>query len=457
MKSRLSLVCLSIIVLCSLAPAWAEDALPSENLPALVDAALANNPELKSSAARWEMFRSRVKQAGSLDDPMLMLKIQNGIVTDPLNFTRDSMTQKVIGISQQLPFYGKRELRKEVAAQEAESYRWSLAERKLELTRMVKEAYYQIFLADKSLEILGRNIKILDDFVVIAQTKYSVGQGAQQDIFKAQLERSRMLDMRITLEQQRRSLEVNLNSLLYRPTSTRIGAIADFALSPLSLGFDRLRDLAEDNRPLLKGLRAQIEKGKIGHRLAQKEFYPDFNVAFEYMQRQPAMGSDGSDMYSLGVTFNLPVHNVRRHAMLAESSSEVTMSGEELNAARNTIASGIADLLAQMERRRKLAELYKSGIIPQAEQSLESAVIGYRVNRVDFLNLLDSRVVLFNYEREYYDSMADYQMKLAQLEAMVGTDLASTPPVEASKPPAKAGEPEVPAKEAPASGHPHQH
>jgi outer membrane protein TolC len=99
------------------------------------------------------------------------------------------------------------------------------------------------------------------------------------------------------------------------------------------------------------------------------------------------------------------------------------MATEELNSAKNGIDSGIADLLAQMERRRKLVDLYKTGIIPQADQSLESATIGYRVNKVDFLTLQDNRITLFNYERELYDSMADYQMKRAQLEALVGKQL----------------------------------
>jgi outer membrane protein, heavy metal efflux system len=94
-----------------------------------------------------------------------------------------------------------------------------------------------------------------------------------------------------------------------------------------------------------------------------------------------------------------------------------------LNVLKNSINAGISDLLAKMERRRQLAELYKTGIIPQSEQSLESATIGYRVNKVDFLTLLDNRITLFNYEREYYDSLADYQMKRAQLEAMVGKEM----------------------------------
>jgi len=403
--------------------AYAGDIPPPENLQTLIAGALANNPELKGSEARWQMFASRVKQARSFDDPMLMLKIQNGIFTDPFNFRKDPMTQKVIGISQQLPFWGKRDLKGEVASNEAESYRWQVKERKLELRRMVAEAYYQIYFTDKSLAIVDKNLKILEDFVTLTETKYSVGQGAQQDVFKSQVEQSKLLDMRITLEQQRKSLQATLNTLLYRPAETPVGVIPDFDIKPIALSPEELRNIAYENRPMLKSLNALIDKGKAGHKLAKKEFYPDFNISFEYMQRERFEGSSGDDMYSLGVTFNLPLQRERRQAMVAETNSEITMATEELNVLKNSINSGISDLLAQLERRRKLAELYKSGIIPQAGQSLESATIGYRVNKVDFLNLLDSRMTLFNYERELYDSLADYQMKRAQLEALVGKEL----------------------------------
>lgn len=401
----------------------ASDERPVENLPSLVSLALENNPELKASQARWEMFRSKVDQARALDDPMLMLKIQNGLVGSPLNFRKDSMTQRVIGVSQQLPSWGKRALKGEVAEKEAESYKWAIEERKLELARMVKENYYQIYFIDRSMAIVDRNIGIFDDFIALAQTKYSVGQGAQQDIFKAQVERSKMLDMKITLEQQRKSREAGLNTLLSRPAGTPVGRIAEFEIRPLQLTSEQLGTIADENRPLLKGNRALVEKAQAGLKLAKKEYLPDFNLAFEYMQRDPAMGSDGADMYSLGLTFNLPVQRSRRQAAVAESNAEARMATEELNSLKNGINEGISDLLAQLERRRKLAELYKTGIIPQARQSLESAVIGYRVNKVDFLTLLDSRVTLFNYEKEYYDSISDYQMKKAQLEAIVGKEL----------------------------------
>ncbi|ABB31783.1 outer membrane efflux protein [Geobacter metallireducens RCH3] len=424
MKSRLAIGFMLLAVLALPYQAPAEETKPSENLPQLVDAALANNPEVKASEARWEMFRNRVAQAGALDDPMLMLKMQSFLIRDPFNSRRDPMSQRVIGISQQLPFWGKRDLKAEVASREAEALKWQVAERKLELARMVKETWYQIFLTDKELQIVEKNIRIMDDFIALAETKYSVGQGAQQDVFKAQVERSKMVDMKISLEQQRKSLQATLNTLLYRPAETPVGKVADFELKPFTWSPDQLRSMAQENRPLVKSLRAEIEKGEAGHRLAEKEYFPDVNLSFEYMQRDPINDMEaGYDMYSAGLTFNLPIQRERRHAMVRESSAEIAMATAELNTLNNSINLGIADSLAQLERREKLAKLYRTGIIPQAEQSLESATIGYRVNKVDFLTLLDNRLTLFNYERDYYESLAEYQMRLAQLEALVGKEL----------------------------------
>jgi outer membrane protein TolC len=395
------LIVLTVMAFC-VTPLAAEEIQPVESLPQYISAALANNPDLKASDARWRMFTEKIAQARSFEDPM---------------------TSKVIGISQQIPFWGKRGLKGEIAAREADSYRWTVAERKVELTRMVKEAWYQLYYIDKSTVIVDKNIRILDDFITLTETKYTVSQGLQADILKAQVGRSKLLDMRITLEQQRRTAQANLNTLLFRPAETPVGPISEFDLTPLSLTDKELRELAYANRPMIKSLAALIGKGEARLKLADKEFYPDFKVSLDYMQRDSFNGSEGNDMYSLGLTFNLPVQRERRNAAVAESNSEITMATEELNNLKNNINGGVSDLLAQLDRRRKLVDLYKNGIIPQAEQTLESSTINYRVNKVDFLTLLDSQITLFNYEREYYNSLADYQMKRAQLEALVGKEL----------------------------------
>jgi cobalt-zinc-cadmium efflux system outer membrane protein len=435
----------------------AADPIAAEQLPTLITTALTNNPELKSSQARWRMYVSKAGQAGTLEDPMFMFKLQSMLAREPLVFNKDPQSAKVIGITQQIPFWGKRALREEMAGYEAESYRWQTEERKLELKRMVSETYYQIYAVDKSLVIIEKNLRIIGDFITIAESRYSVGQGVQQDIFKAGLERSKMLDMQITLQQQRKSLAANLNYLLYRPADTPVGSISDFELPQLAQTTHQLRETAQEKRPQIKSLIMQANKGMAGHRLARKEFYPDFNLSFEYMFREASMNDPGYNMFSLGVTLNLPFQQAKRRAMLAESSSETTMVVEELNGLKSSIDYAINDNLAQMERRKRLVELYSSGIIPQAEQSLESAVISYRVGKVDFLTLLDGRVNLFNYEKELYESKAEYMMQLARLEAAVGTELVAAPAVQSISPAASLPEQKPgPAPAADATGHAHK-
>lgn len=417
-----------LLMLAQPAHSSGQTASSAEHLPRLVAAAIAHNPDLQASEARWRMFVSRARQTGRLDDPMLMFKLQNLLVRDPFSFGgRDPNTAKVVGISQQLPFWGKRGLREEVAQHEAEAYRWSLEERKLELTRMVKETYYQLYAVERALEIVARNLGIIADLTTIAESRYTVGQGPQADIFKANLERSKILEMQISLTQQRASLAANLNYLLNRPAATPVAAVAEFELPVLALSAEQLQRLAEERRPQLRSLKSQIDKAKAAHRLARKEAWPDLNLSFEYMFRQQVvngMANDpGYDMFTVGLTFNLPLQQERRRAMQAESAAETSMATAELNGLGNNISYGISDSLAQLERRKKLVELYRSGIIPQAAQTLESSLIGYRVGKVDFPAVLEGRLNLFNYERELLESKAEYMMALARLEATVGSKL----------------------------------
>jgi outer membrane protein, heavy metal efflux system len=390
------------------------------DLELLIEEALAVNPEIQVSEERWQAFVQRARGAGTLEDPMLMFGVQNGIIRDPTNFSRDPMTSKVIGISQMLPFPGKRGLERQAATLGAESYRWLYEERRLELARMVRETWYQLYYLDRALELVDRNIAAVDEIISITETMYGVGQGQQQDVFKAHLERSRMLNMRIMLNQQRVRRLVAFNALLFRPAATPVTIPTAVQLTPLPATAAELERMAESHRPLLKSLGAQVARGKAEQRLAQREYYPDFTVSVEYMQREPIMGEMGEDMYSLGLSFNLPLQRERRRAMVAEAGAETRMAAAEINEVRNAIRAGVADLIAQLDENRQRVQLYEEVIIPQANMTLEAATAAYQVGRVDFMTLLDSQMAIFGYEQEFYEAMAEYHMAMAQLEALVG-------------------------------------
>ena len=392
-------------------------------LDGLVAEALAANPELKATHARWEMFTQKARAAGSLDDPMLMLGVKNNLVRDPFDFNRDMSSSKVIGISQMIPFYGKRELMRRSAGLEAEAARWEVEERRLELAAMVKENWYQLYLTDRSLDVLERSIATVDELVRFTEAMYGAGQGRQADVLRAQVERSKMEDMRLTLQQQRRSLETGLNALLFRPQTATVPEITDLELTVFTPEPAELERLAEEHRPLLHALAARIDKAEAEQLLADKEFYPDFTLSFEYMQRESIMDDPGYDMFDANISFNLPLQRERRHAMVAESAAARRMAGEELNMTRNAIRQAIADFSARMQRDRKMASLYRDGLLPQSSLAAESALSAYRTGKGEFMQVLDSRMALFNVERTYYQAVAGHEMELARLEAVVGIPL----------------------------------
>jgi outer membrane protein, heavy metal efflux system len=422
MKIKFAIFLLTTTILLS-GTGLAEDSpVPRQRLADLVAEALASNPELLADEARWEAFTHRARQAGALEDPMLMLRAQNLLIRDPLAFDRDTMSAKVIGVSQMVPFFGKRRLQRDAARQDAEAARWQVEERKNELTRMVKERWYQLLFIDRSLEIVEKNILVVDDLTRLSETLYGVGRGLQQDVLKAQVERSKMEEMRISLRQQRRSLEAALNALRFQSPDLPIVPAGRLELTALNLGAGELEEMAA-GRPLLQGLAAGEQRAEALRQLADREFYPDFTFTLEYMQREAAMGDPGDDMYSAGVTFNLPVRRERRHAMVAEAAAESRMARADRDMARNQIRLGIADGLARLERNSRLAELYRLGIIPQADLAVEAALASYRAGRADFINVLDSQTALFNFEREHIEAIAEHQMQLAEIEAMIGQAL----------------------------------
>ena len=151
---RLRILLLGVtLCLTSQLPLWAAETSTRE-VEALVEEALAHNSEIVASNEKWQMLVAKSRQAGALDDPMLMLKIQSAMISDPFAFDKDQQTAKVIGISQMIPSFGKRDLQKKGAEQEVKSAEWELAERKVELRRMVAESWAQLAQVENDLRLV---------------------------------------------------------------------------------------------------------------------------------------------------------------------------------------------------------------------------------------------------------------------------------------------------------------
>jgi outer membrane protein TolC len=398
----------------------AADAASDPQIRALVAEALQNNPEIRAARNETDAARQRVSPAGALDDPMLEAGLIN-VPTNSWRLNREDMTMKMLGLAQRLPFPGKRALRREVAERDAETAQHGYRETVNRVVREVKLAYLDLALALESVRLLQDTTLVLEQFQRIVESRYAVGQGTQSDVLKAQTQLAKMREELLRMERERPVMEAELAKLLGRSASVPIAARLPGAQKPrFDLG--ALRESALQQRPQLLALRSMVEKNNASIELARKEYNPDFDVRLQYGQREPMLdGTKRADMLSLTVAINLPIWGEQKvDPRIAEARLMREQAQSMYHAQRNEVFAKLSQQVAIAEQSRKSAELYDSAILPQARLAVESALAAYRVNRVDFLTLLDSQMSLFNFGIGRAATVVNLNKALAEIALLSG-------------------------------------
>lgn len=387
----------------------------------LIGEALKQNPEIIAAAHERDAASHRVAPAAALDDPMLEAGFAN-LPVDSLRFNREDMTMKMLGIAQRFPYPGKRGLRQDIATREAETVAFGLKEAVNRVVKDVKMAYFDLALMNRSIELVEKNKLVVEQLLRIAESRYAVGQGAQADVLKAQTQLAKMTEELIRMNRERRTMEADLNRALGRQGEPRALKTEMPVVGDAPLQVDALRETALRERPQLLGLRAMIEKNQKALDLARKDYYPDFDVRLAYGQRDKSIDDmPRPDMISLTVAINLPIWKRQKlDPKIAEAQSMREQAISMLQAQQNELVAKLRQQVAVAEQSRESARLYQTGILPQARLALESALAAYRVNRVDFLMLLDSQMSVFNYEVSHAAVVASYNKALAEIDQLVG-------------------------------------
>ncbi|WP_292926949.1 TolC family protein [Nitrosomonas sp.] len=402
-----------------------EDALLVHNTPLLSDLiaeTLKNNPEIRAAAQEHQAAQQRVAPAGALDDP----QVEIGVLYMPIAaspFRTEDMTMKMIGLAQTLPFPGKRDLREAVASKDAEAIEYGYQETINRIVHDLKTAYFDLGLTLELIKLVEKNKQTLEHFLRIAEERYQVGQGSQADVLKAQTQVSRMMDRLIGLAREQPMFEANLLRALGRGMGSK-------APTPLSvqlyhepaLKLEALYEAALIQRPRLLALKSLIARSDKVLDLAQKDYYPDFTPRLMYGQRESRLDGTGrADEVSFTVTMNLPVW--RKSKLEPRVSEALALRDQAMSlhqAQINEIAATSRQQLAIAEQSYKSAQLYQSTILPQARLTVESSLSAYKVNRVDFLTVLDNQMTVFDYETSLVTAIASYHKALAEIELLVG-------------------------------------
>ncbi len=387
-------------------------------LEELIKAAAENNPEIKSSAQAAAASKARIPAAGTLPDPTVKFETMGNLIP-PTLMKGDPSSARTYGIEQEIPFPGKLGLRQNIASVEAESQRQNLELVNFKVMSELKQAFFDLYLINKTIDVLLKDKELLDNFENIAESRYKVGQTSQQDVLKAQVEISKVLDRLLSQGEKKRIAEAKINSLLYRPAETPVGRPAEFKKAELAYSLEDLTQLAQSNSPALKMSESEVSRKGQEVELARKEFYPDFAAGFTYFERE-----DNPGMYGLMVSAKLPLYFWKKQ------QPELDAARLNLSSATNTRENTLSTLRYQVREAyttaatsEKLANLYVSAIVPQSNLALNSAVANYQVGKIDFLQLIDASVTLLEYQLKYYEAMAQFHKALARLEPLVGVEL----------------------------------
>ncbi|MGO9017572.1 MAG: TolC family protein [Syntrophobacteraceae bacterium] len=413
--------------ICMLNPVYVFSQVPGEQAPPetkeitleeLVKAADEGNPEIKSAAQAAAASKAMIPAAGALPDPTVKFETMGNLIP-PTLMKGDPSSARTYGVEQEIPFPGKRGLKESIASVEAESQQWNHELVHLTVRSELKQAFFELYLIHKSLDILLKNKELLQNFENIAESRYKVGQTTQQDVLKAQVEISKVLDRLLLQGEKKRIAEAKINNLLYRPPETPVGKPAEFKKAELALSLEELTQLAVSSSPELKAKESEITRRQYGVDLAQKEFYPDFAAGFSFAERE-----DNPNMYGLMVSAKLPIYFWRKQGPELEAARLNFSSARSMrDKTSSTVRYQVKEAYTTATTAEKLANLYKSAIVPQSDLALNSAIANYQVGKIDFLQLIDATMSLLEYELKYYESMVEFHKALAQLEPLVGVDL----------------------------------
>lgn len=394
---------------------------PTVTLADLVAELDRQNPEIAAERRSVDATVAAIAPAGALPDPTVSAGFMAGLTRPPYfpsDNPEDSFRQ--FSFAQEFPYPGKRSLKTQIATTESEARRWTYESTRRRLVADLKTAYYQYVYVDRSLAILARNKTRLDEFRQIADARYAVGKAMQQDVVKAQLEISLILERQAMLEQQRTALRAQINGLLYRQPNAPLDVSLTYEAGTLTRSLEDIQALAEQNNPDLKRDERMVDRGQQALAFAKRDVLPDFAVNVTTQQMVAGMPW----MYGLDFMVKVPLYWQRKQRpLIAQATAQLEADRRTRENTLAQTAAQIADTYAMADTSRRLIALYGDSVLPQARLTLESSLASYQVGGVDFLTVVTNFITVLNYELNYEEQNARFHQALARLEPFIGLTL----------------------------------
>ncbi|HEY0845022.1 MAG TPA: TolC family protein [Noviherbaspirillum sp.] len=415
--------CALAIALAFVAPhaALAENPAPGSTLESLLAYARERNPELASMRHEADAAREKIGSAGVLPDPKLRVELMD---ITKMNEQNPTLSPSRVGrtryqIMQELPWYGKRGLQREIAEIDAEGAQARASGAWTELASRIKAAYAQFYFVSHNERLTRELLELMNRLERISQVRYAGGLSAQSDAIRAQVEQTNLRTELLMFENERRQVRSRLNMLLGRRADAPLAEPETLraAPAPASLEFAALADRVRSRNPQLFAEESRVRSAEKNRALTYKNRYPDFAVGVTPVQ----IGS-GVKEWEVMFEVNIPLQQGSRRAMEREAEAMLSAARSRKEATANQLLAELEENLAMLEAARRTETLMKNSLLPQAELTFQSALASYENGKVDFATLLDAQRQIREARHNLIKAQVDTQLRLADIERILGEE-----------------------------------
>ena len=410
-----------LILLLSAVPAQGETSLGS-GVDELLAYAREHNPEFAARRLEAEAAAERVAPAGNLADPLLRVELQDvtkGGNTNP-NVLPSRVGSTKYTLIQPLPFWGKRDLKRESAEAEAQAVQGLAGMSWNDLAARIKTGYAQYYALSRQAELTREVMDLVGRLADVARNRYANGLVPQQDAIRVQVERTALQGELIQLEMEQHHAQSRLNALLARhghealATPQRLRTLP----APAKLDYAALEERLRARNPQLFADDARLRAAERGRDLAYRNRYPDLALGVSPLQT-------GGRVSEWGVMLevNIPLQQESRRSQEREAEKTVDAARARREATANDLLAALSENLSALEAARRMEGLTTGSLLPQAELTFQSALAAYGTGKVDFTTLLDAQRQIRRAKQDAIKSQAEQQARLADIERLIGEDL----------------------------------
>lgn len=402
--------------------AFASTVPETQNLRSLVDYALANNPEVNVARERHIGALARVPQAMALPEPKLTYRYFVNEVE-----TRVGPQEHGIGLSQTLPWFGKRGLQGDAATEAARAAQEGIASIQNRVIAAVANAYYELFYLGQSIEIIRGNRDLVLHLERVARARYGAGAATHADVIRAQVELGIIENRLGSLKDRRAPLFARLNALLNRPTTEIFDLPSILIFEPVLYTDDELLAKVSLHNPDLRATSFEIEAAHRQRERANKNYLPDITLGLDYIAtgdaRMPGVQDSGDDALSATIGFTLPIWRSKYDAGVKEADAILRQQQFKRDQQLNTFHAETVTALFKLRDAQRQIDLYEKALLPKANESLVATQRAYSTGAAPFADTIDAQRMLLNFELSFARAITDHHQARIVLEKLTGQSL----------------------------------